>query len=190
MKTIVAVGLTITFCAAGAEAADIRGKWGIGASVFSTGREISLIRGRSERSAWFLDLGSKFMDRSGSGPGSLSSNALSIVVGPGYRRYARTEAFSPYWDAAGHWLYLRSRESLSATLTSERYGAEGVFGFGAEYFTRWHFSIAAHSTIARVSWQHSADRIDFPPNFEWRAAGHAESISLRLSPALVLRGYF
>jgi hypothetical protein len=72
----VTVILAVVIGAGEASAVDIDGKWGIGAGVFGGGGEVSLIRGRSERSAWLLELqlvlhslaSVVFMPSSGLGP--------------------------------------------------------------------------------------------------------------------------
>ena len=51
MRTI-AVVCMLVLGASSAGAVDIQGKWGIGAGVFGGRGEVSLIRGKSERSAW------------------------------------------------------------------------------------------------------------------------------------------
>ena len=52
MKTIGALCALMVLGAGSAGAVDIQGKWGIGAGVFGGRGEVSLIRGKSERSAW------------------------------------------------------------------------------------------------------------------------------------------
>ena len=60
--------------------------------------------------------------------------------------------------------------------------------FGLEYFTPWHFSVAAHSSLMRVTWVRTA----FPPSLpgESRRRRDSESASIGLSPLIYVRGYF
>jgi len=75
---------------AGASPARIRGKWGIGAGVFGSGTETSVIRVRSERSACVLNLsfGGEAVDSRADGtplPGSYEGeyNSWKATYGQG-----------------------------------------------------------------------------------------------------------
>ena len=108
MKTaFVVIGLMI-LGASGAGAADIQGKWGIGAGLFGGGGEVSLIRGRSERSAWLLEFraeGSNADSRLESGTPGVptregNSNSSRFAGGPGLRRFTRPQAGVSPWHVA------------------------------------------------------------------------------------------
>lgn len=176
-----------------AGAADIESKWGIGAGVFKGGAEVSLIRGRSERSAWLLDLSVSGRDdefRFEPTPVLTSgANSIKFLAGPGFRRFTRaSEEFSPYWDVRVRGSYGRSRlhSPTGTTETRTDAGAEAEFSFGLEYFTRRRFSIAAHTGLVRISWIHRATTTGSGS----RDAGDSEFASVGLSPAIFLRTYF
>ena len=197
MKTMVAVCAVMVLGAGSAGAVDINGKWGIGAGVFGGGGEVSLIRGKSERSAWLFDVGVKQRDEAYDTevtppllPTTSSRSIVTVEAGPGYRRYVRgTEDFSPYWDLQTHGLYTRVRYDNGSSDKQTSAGAEGIFSFGLEYFTRWHFSVAAHSTVAQISWV-QVSRRQFSGGGETRTTGHLEDASIQLRPVLFVRGYW
>lgn len=56
MKSIGVACLMMVLGASSVDAVDIKGKLGIGAGLFGRGGEVSLIRGKSERSAWLFDV--------------------------------------------------------------------------------------------------------------------------------------
>lgn len=201
MRTIAAVWVILALGASGAGAEDLRGTWGIGAGVFGRDGEVSFLRGKSERSAWLFDVTlSQRVDHiefDSSPPGSGSAGAadqhvFSVQAGPGYRRFTRsTEEFSPYWDIRVRGSY--SRGSSGSTGSSSELqtasGAEASFSFGLEYFTPWHFSIAAHSTLGRFSWTHlSIKRESYGSTY--RVSGDSAIGTIVLSPILFVRGYF
>ena len=193
MKAIVAVGLLLVLGAAGAGAEDIKGKWGIGAGVFGGGGEVSLFRGKSDRSAWLFDLSvSNLSSTEHSEPGSSASLArnddnVALSVGPGYRGFLRvTDGLSPYWDLAAHFLYNRRHGSANSdSFTDKSWGGDASLSFGLEYFTPWHFSIAADSEIVGFSWTRDEAHDEVAST-----TGHTQRASLRLSPVLYVRGYF
>jgi hypothetical protein len=201
MKTMGAMCVLMVLGASGAGAVDIQGKWGIGAEVFGGGAEFSLIRGRSERSAWLFDLGISQraddirFETAPPSPGSTVSadrQSISILAGPGYRRFTRpAEEFSPYWDVRVRGSYARSRITSTSGQVDTRTdtGAEAEFSFGLEYFTRWRFSVAAHSGLARISWVHMITRRSLTGT-EDKVTGNAEIASIGLSPVIFVRGYF
>jgi hypothetical protein len=175
----------------GAGAADIEGRWGLGAGVVPGGLKVSLFRGTSERSAWLFDVAIDQEDRSRDFQSSTftsfeDQDTWVVSVGPGYRRFLRPEAeFSPYWDVQVNGLYARShfhyRSSSPRTLSSTRTdaGVAGQFAFGLEYFFRQHLSVAAHGTVAEFAWLHTS-----------RPSGHVVISSIGLNPVIFLRGYW
>ena len=199
MKAIIAVAVLALLGASSAGAVEIKDKWGIGAGVFGRGGEISLIRGRSERSAWLFDVAVSLRDdpvRIEYVPPqpftatTTNSNSVSILAGPGFRRFTRAgDDFSPYWDIHMRGRFDRQHRGGASSNTRTVAGAEGEFAFGLEYFTRWHFSVAAHSSLLTLSWAHLNDR-QFAPGFEYHSAGHSTGVSIGLSPVIYLRGYF
>jgi len=199
MKTIAVVGMLMVLGASGAGAADIKGKWGIGAGVFGGGGEVSLIRGKSERSAWLFDVGfsqsyesqkQEISPPPGFPLGSTTGRGLSLLIGPGYRRFTRpTEEFSPYWDLRVRGLYSRTSISAGNGFIFTDAGAVGDFSMGLEYFTKWHFSVAAHTGLARARAVHSVGK-QTDPVAEARTIRNTQVFSIGLSPALFVRGYF
>jgi hypothetical protein len=197
MKTIAAVCVLMTLGAGSAGAVDIRGKWGIGASVFGGGGEVSLIRGRSERSAWLFDVAAtQRYDTSTpelippSPAVTTTRRSFSILAGPGYRRFARpTEEFSPYWDLRARGSYLRFSSTSSIGERHTEVGARAEFSIGLEYFTRWRFSVAAHSGLAQLGWIRTVSRQTVAAS-EYKVTGNSEFASFGLSPSLFVRGYF
>jgi hypothetical protein len=199
------VAMAMMIGAANAMAADIEGKWGIGAGVFGGGGEITLIRGKSPQSAWLFDV--TLTDRDDNrtieftppaGPSlSQNTNTLTMRVGPGYRRFISTGDFTPYWDVRARLVYTRlhagaGSDDASPGLsdTETRIGPEAVFSFGLEYFTPWRFSVAVHSGVASVSWVSiDATRRNFALP-EQRTSGSSTIASIGLSPVLFVRGYF
>jgi hypothetical protein len=185
--------------ASAAGAVDIRDRWGIGAGVFGGGGEVSLIRGRSERSAWLFDVAVKQRSEAFETvltppqPASASprnNDVISILAGPGYRRFTRpAEEFSPYWDVHARGTYAHSHYGGPGSQTQTGAGVEAELSFGLEYFTRWHFSVAAHSSLVRLSWAHLNQRLSLA-GVETRTTGHSEDASIGLSPAIYVRGYF
>lgn len=200
MKTIGAVCVLMVLGASSAGAVDIKGKWGIGAGVFGGGGEVSLIRGRSERSAWLFDVGLgqkgahveyEYDPPSLGSAGSADLRTFSIRAGPGYRRFTRAvEDFSPYWDVRVRGSYSRgSFGSGSGSELSITTGAGADFSFGLEYFTPWHFSVAAHNGLASVSWIRTASRRGTYGSTS-RATENSGTAVIGLSPTIFVRGYF
>jgi hypothetical protein len=197
VKSIAAVGLLLILGASVACAEDIKGKWGLGAGVFGGGGEVSLIRGKSDRSAWLFDVSmANVSSTEESDPGSSlplgrNDDNVAMRVGPGYRGYVRmTEGLSPYWDLAAHFLYNRSHSHANTDgFTNKSAGGDAVFSFGLEYFTPWHFSIAADSEIGGFSWTRDT-RSETGSGVTTSSTGHTQRASLRLSPVLYVRGYF
>jgi hypothetical protein len=190
IKTMAAVVVLMVLGATSAAAVDIDGKWGIGAGVFGGGGEVSLIRGHSDRTAWLFDveLGGNNTDFKDTQPGlpaqTSSRNVFDIAAGPGLRRFTRPQAeYSPYFDVRLRARYNREHDSVitGTTLTTSTSLALGV-----EYSTRWHFSVAAHSSVADIAWSRSRVTYygaDFRRATDWSAA-------IALHPAIFVRGYF
>jgi len=178
-------------------AADIAGKWGIGAGVLGGGGEISLIRGHSERTAWLFEVqlsgsnGNEQVEYTTPGgpaltPVDRNSSSFSIAAGPGLRRYSRSPSeFSPYFDVSIRGTYRRSHTTGSPTYTG--IGTGLGLGFGLEYFTRWHFSVAAHAPVANLSW--FRDRADHGDGLYVEKRGEIRA-TIAVRPSLFVRGYF
>jgi hypothetical protein len=194
-----------------AGAADIDGKWGLGAGVVPGGLKVSLIRGTSERSAWLFDVRVSQQDRSRESSANpadsvvvaslLDQDNWVVSVGPGYRRFLRPNArFSPYWDVEVNGLYSRFNfhaaldQGASFSSVQTAAGVAGRFAFGLEYFFRQHLSVAAHGTVAELAWQHTSrdlsSTVFFTPAFGYSTTGHVVSSSIGLNPVIFLRGYW
>ena len=203
MRTIVAVCVMMASLGIPvAGAADIEGRWGLGAGVSAGGLRVSLIRGTSERSAWLFDVSISqedfSRDRQSSTDPVLPSfadlDSWRVSVGPGYRRFLRPGAgFSPYWDVEVNGLYSRVHTSLIQGLLSSNTetaaGVAGRFAFGLEYFFRQHLSVAAHGTVAELAWRHTSRDFSHPA-FRFSTTGHVVSSSIGLNPVIFLRGYW
>src|SRR5262245_51581645 len=108
MKTGMTVVAALVLLAAKAGATDIAGKWGIGASLFNSGIETSLIHGHSERTAWTLsfllngrssDLSLTLISPVEITDQNRNSNTWRIGARPSIRRFTRPSSdFSPYGD--------------------------------------------------------------------------------------------
>ena len=121
-------------------------------------------------------------------PGTL--RRFSILAGPGYRRFTRPgEEFSPYWDVRARGNYARSSISTGIGQLRTDTGLEASLSIGLEYFTKWHFSVAAHSGIAQLGWKHFNVREIFPGS-ELKVTGNSENLSFGVRPILFVRGYF
>lgn len=196
MKVMCTV-VMLVLSASGAGAVEIRDKWGIGAGLFSGGSELSLIRGHSERTAYVFDVvfgGSARDSRretAGPTPSELESNSNDwrITVGPRLRRFTRPSSeFSPYWDVFASTNYGRAHFS-GGPRNSTTVGASTGLGFGLEYFTKWHCSIAAHTSVFRVSWTRFRSRTGADPDVTI-SEDSVTSAELFIQPLLYLRGYF
>jgi len=189
MKRWLALATCVLLAAADAGAADIAGKWGIGAAVFNGG-EVSLIRGHSARTAWLFDVGMQQESVEAEG----HDDIVAVFAGPGVRRFARPgDSFSPYWDVRVRGGYLQAHDRGpsafgSFTNTTTSWAATGQFGFGLEYFTSWHFSVAVHSDLAQVSYEHRTETLT--STFTRRTSQNSVASAIRLSPALYARVYF
>jgi hypothetical protein len=195
MRTLVMAVALMTLVASEASALDINDKWGIGAAVFDGNGEVSLIRGKSDRSAWLFDVTifggenqRRFESPTPVPPEEVNSNHLQISAGPGCRRFTRpTEEFSPYWDVRVRGLFGRDHRggSGSADDVSKTAGVAADFSFGLEYFTRWHFSVAAHSALVKLSWARQTEE-----NPAIKVTSDGTTASFGLSPVIYVRGYF
>jgi hypothetical protein len=193
MKRVVPV-LALLLCAPSAWATDIDGKWGIGAGLFNGGSEISLIRGHSERTAYVFDvqLAGDVEDNKlnyGAGPDQQSNqNSWSVGFGPRLRRFTRPSSeFSPYWDLFMSTNYTRSH--ASGDRNGHRWGLATGVGFGLEYFTPWHCSIAAHSGFARLAWDQYHSESGTAPN-TFGIDQRNFSVGIGIAPTLYVRAYF
>ncbi|MGH7742132.1 MAG: hypothetical protein ACRENS_08925 [Candidatus Eiseniibacteriota bacterium] len=204
------IGIALAmFWAAPALAMDIDDKWGVGVGAggaIGTTPDLTLIRGRSHASAWLLDL--QFSGANNNGnvlvtPDTLSSisttensNLVSISGGPGLRRFLAPETdFSPYIDLsafADYQHYHQYGDQPGYFMRDDRtqWGLGLGVAFGAEYFTRWHFSVAAHSGLATVRWSSGNDT--YETSSAIRAERHNSGVSagFGVSPVLALRAYF
>jgi hypothetical protein len=113
-----------------------------------------------------------------------------LLAGPGYRRFTRpTEEFSPYWDIRVRGSYSHSSTSSGSNTKFTDAGVLTDFSIGLEYFSKWHFSVAAHAGLARAGWIHSVQK-QTVPGTEARVIRNTEFASIGLSPVLFVRGYF
>jgi len=197
MRRTIAVLLGLVLGAANAGATDIAGKWGIGASVFSGGVETSLIHGHSDRTAWVFDVAfrGRNFDRTIElvpGPeltGNL--NNWSVIAGPSLRRYTRPASeFSPYGDVFVSFDYAGDHLGyLGFSGTAKRAGLSTGLAFGLEYFTRWHCSFSAHTSVLTLGW----DRQTFELGgfgLVRKTTADVFSASAGLAPRVEVRAYF
>jgi hypothetical protein len=188
------------------DATEIAGKWGIGigtGDLIGSRPEAAIIRGKSARTAWILDLG--VGQRSDSEDDRFESelpdtliirdrgrNLWSVNAGPRIRRFLRpAELFSPYFDLYGRFSFFWSASSVSEQDFRERQiGGEVGVALGAEhFFVKWPISLAAHSRIGYFRYTHGvlkingvgATRESEEDSGEW---------SIGISPALQVRVYF
>lgn len=148
--------VTLAWFAIPAHALDFQGaKWGIGAPiVFSDGTEIALMHVNSNKSIWGLDVmynqSQNRTDAFATAPTSNAFNSFSnLAVGPRWRHFSREDAnFSPYWDIFVDALQ-STQLNTSGTATNDfrGWGVGGGVGIGAEYITKWHMSVAVHTTV-------------------------------------------
>jgi hypothetical protein len=187
-----------------AGAIDIKGKWGLGVGTGSgtwslTRAEVSLIRGKSEKSALILDLSvlENYGVLTGGATGGLTErhNDFGFGAGPRFRRFTRSNSnFSPYYDwyihATGysyHSEYFDEASGYHSTNNSTKIGGELGFDIGVEYFTPWHFSLAAHSGFLNLG----ASRVwERGHGQNSREKGYSTTLGLGPSPNLKLRVYF
>ena len=201
--TLLALALSATTAWAGA----IEGKWGLGvdSGVFrSDGVHGALIFGRSARTAWLLDVKAEENVRDVDGfeggiylPGIASaefSQSVVVEIGPRFRRFTRPEAdWSPYWDLFAAATHANTRYSTPVS-SNDRFSTGGVLGLGlgVEYFTPWHFSVAAHSDVLEARYARIRARTNSQNFFLGSSSGtgYQHSVNAGLSPAIELRAYF
>jgi hypothetical protein len=180
---------------------------GVGAGgVLGTIAEASIFHGHSPTTGWLLDFRISGGNNVGTGsisftdttitPRSLNNNANSVFLsgGPRIRWFTRSAGdFSPYVDVFVHGSYGHSHSWVNASGRSDlsSYGGIAATGaaLGAEYFTRWHFSIAAHSTLVALNWQHTNEKGESGFANSDRTSSNF-SANATLSPSLFLRVYF
>jgi hypothetical protein len=194
-----------------AGAIDIKGKWGLGVGTgtssrysiagIGSGAEASLIRGKTERSAWILDLSvtEVYSELAGDSTGSLTekSNNLAFELGPRIRKYTRPKSsFSPYLDFFVHTTGSSSIREQYSERTNYTYesrsstlGGRAGLDLGVEYFTPWHFSLAAHSRLVNASVDRNWRKGDAGSS-AGRERGFSTTFGFGPTPMLQLRVYF
>jgi hypothetical protein len=199
------LGISLAMLALGvapALALDIQGKWGFGVGAgFASSPDFSLIRGRSQSSAWLLNLGLSGSNQTGESSSTTSGslpqnqNTVSFGVGPGLRKLLRPAAeFSPYIDVFADVRYDHNHNYSGGTFGFNRndrtiWGTSVGLAVGGEYFTRWHFSLAAHTDVANVGWTWIDLTNETLGN---QQEMHTNGVygGLGFSPKLILRVYF
>lgn len=189
--------------AGNAGAVDIAGKWGIGATLFNSGVETSLIRGHSDRTAWVFDVGflvntSDRTDESTGQPNvTANSDTWRVNAGPGLRRFFRPSSeFSPYADWFVSVSYLHDHGETTAppaqTTNESIFGVGTGLAFGLEYFTRWHCSIAADTDVFGLRWDRDSARGESAviPGLVVKSTQNRFVTTLGIAPRLVVRAYF
>ncbi len=208
MRTAV-VALALGLWATTGWAGDNQGKWGLGvdSGLFrSGGVHGALIHRRSTRTAWLLDVRAEehVLDTDGSGSGLIFSpfsppvasgefsQTVQVEIGPRFRRFTRPDAnWSPYWDLFAAATHSNSRYSSGST-TADYFSTGGAAGagIGVEYFTPWHFSVAAHSDLLEARYARVRSRGNDSFLGPRSASGHEQSVNTVLNPAVELRAYF
>jgi hypothetical protein len=172
------------------QATDIKGKWGLGlymGGLINSSGEAYLIRGKTERTAWIFDFS---MDQGYSDTRDTSGRMtdlfqnFNISMGPRVRRYTRPQSkLSPYFD-----IYFSAgggRERHYSTIDRGVTFQTGLAG-GAEYFTPWHFSLAAHTGIFSISGTRGWHEDLF---YQTQRSFHVNS-GFSINPFLHVRVYF
>jgi hypothetical protein len=195
VKRIHVVLLLLACCANPSLAAEIEGKWGVGAGLFNGGGEATLMRGLSERTLLGISLSASRAETDIEGGLSIflrDERSWSLSMGPRLRRFTRVGAdLSPYWDLFVNGLASEFRGNLGfgdeLRLTS--YGVGAGLAFGIEWETPWTVSVAVHSDVVRASWERvKGERNSFgePSDDE----GNRFFTSIGISPGLFARIYF
>ncbi len=210
MKWVVAFLLVLTgpLGPDSSRATEIQGKWGLGVSVgslFSSGAEASIIRGRSARTAWIgdivvnvnsdhrtvtTDLVSPYPDTTL--VGGTKNEHYSIEVGPRLRRFAAPgSSFSPYGDVYAHFFDTTARlSSPSSSESATQMGGKIGIAIGAEYFsTRWPFSVAVHTDVVAFTALHESGTVHIPGRVE-KTSGTNLSGLASLHPVVQVRVYW
>jgi hypothetical protein len=201
--------LMILLSASPALAMDIQGKWGLGvgaAGVIGTNPDITLFYGRSRSSAWLLDVQLSGTNSNGhstipldttlSNPTHDNQNQLSVNIAPGLRRFLRPDGeFSPYFDLSAGGFYNHAHQYVDSPGAFTRvdgtvWGLGISCALGAEYFTPWHFSVAAHTSLASANWYSSHDTFEPSGSGTYDRKTNGVRASLGISPILALRVYF
>lgn len=202
MTRTIVVLVVLLLGASNAGATDINDKWGIGASVFNSSVETTLIRGVSDRTAWVLGLTFSGSNSDRTTQVSCPScgfplfegnaNLVQIDAGPALRRFTRPASeFSPYGDLFVSFGYGRFRDGTGgSSFTDERVGAGAGLAFGLEYFTRWHFSLAAHTDVLTARWNRDTLRLTGSLGVLNHTTVDRFEAQASLAPRLVLRAYF
>ncbi len=179
------------------QAIDIKGKWGLGVGTGERGlpTEASVIRGKTTRTAWILNIsGYQSLNEHENADYGTTNRYLNVGLGPGFRRYTRPlDRLSPYWDfnlnfAGGRTSYTANYPPPGNSYKDIGYtvGSGASMAVGVEYFTPWHFSIVAHSHFVDLSltreWVRHEGRTY---NTRW-----TETVNLNVAPYLRLRVYF
>jgi hypothetical protein len=166
LRILFTSAVTVALFAAPSHALDFQGaKWGIGAPIlFSDGTEIALMHVSSNASLWGLDISYNQQqtryDAFATAPGSNQLNNFSnLAVGPRWRHFARADAnFSPYWDLFADAIQQTSQSTSGANTSDYRgWGVMAGLGIGAEYMTRWHMSVAVHTTLLATQYLKSTN---------------------------------
>ena len=172
------------------QAIDIKGKWGLGVgtgSFIGSSAEASLIRGKTERTAWILDMqfGQSYeFTRDTTAYYSYKQQSYNLELGPRFRRFTRPRAdLSPYGDFYLHYQGIMSGTTLNGTTGV---GFKSGLAGGVEYFTPWHFTLAAQTRILEVSALWSWVEV----NEKITKRGISEQVKFGLQPGLQLRVYF
>ena len=173
------------------QAIDIKGKWGLGVgtgSLIGSGAEASLIRGKTERTAWILDLNVSqyYLDSRVDSTRNLDriQRKVNISMGPRFRRFTRPQAkLSPYWDVFLHYNQVSEHDRYLGFYSA---GGEGGLAGGLEYFTPWHFTLAAHTKLFSISVDRTWSKIG-PPTV---SHGWGEKAEFSINPKLQVRVYF
>jgi hypothetical protein len=195
-------------------AAPVAGKWGLGVDtgdLLDSSAEGTILRGRSERTAWLVLVALSVSDRDQRDeatyiiPDTLvvrsnASDYYSFAIGPGVRRYFHPNGRATgYFDVTGQ--VLRARRTSTGEASPQAYkqvnstwGGEVGLALGFEYFfERWPVSLAAHTRVLSVRYTTSKETSSttgpFPgPNID---RDYDEfSTSGGVGPRLQIRVYF
>ena len=192
-----------------ANATELEGKWGLGVaigSLFSSGAEASIIRGRSARTAWIADFAASVSsDHRNSTTdykfpfypdttiiGGDSYHVITIEVGPRLRRFTSpANSFSAYGDVYVHFIDSVRRQTYNEqSISDTKVGGKLGVAIGVEYFsTRWPFSVGAHTDVATFSALHASGKANNPIS-SYSSSGSVLLGSMVLRPILQVRVYF
>ncbi|MBI1798482.1 MAG: hypothetical protein HYR73_02220 [Candidatus Eisenbacteria bacterium] len=199
MKKALSLLSLLLLCGSNAWAADIAGKWGLGAGIANFATDITVLHGRSEKSAWLFDLQLGQYESAAESHGttpylidrSTNRNGWRIAGGPGLRHLTRPQSdFSPYWDLFLHGNYAHDHYFNDGSNDEAAWGVDTGLAIGAEYFTKWHFSAAVHTRVASFSWEHRNSTRSYGLNESYESTGHNQGASVGVAPQLFVRVYF